>query len=143
MVPKLKDFYFCTKLCKKTNSRMQISNMTIVFSNSSPKIHKSGIFGPKYKLFFHKILQLDKFGVLISNMKILFSNSISKYPKKTFLVPKLGNFVFFYEVFFHDFCFRTKLCNKTNSRTQISNMTNSIFKFHFTKTQINHFWSQI
>ena len=105
MVPKLKDFYFCTKLCKKTNSRMQISNMRIVFSNSSPKIHKSGIFGPKYKLFFHKILQLDKFGVLISNMKILFSNSISKYPKKTFLVPKLGDFVFFTKFFFTIFVF--------------------------------------
>ena len=36
--PKLKGFYFCTKLCNKANSRTMISDMPIVFSNSSPKI---------------------------------------------------------------------------------------------------------
>ena len=41
LVQKFKDFYFCTKLCNKTNSRTLISNMTIIFSNSIPKIQKS------------------------------------------------------------------------------------------------------
>ena len=50
--PKVKDFYFCTKLCSKTNSRTLIWNMTIVLSNSSPKIRKLGIFGPKFKDFY-------------------------------------------------------------------------------------------
>ena len=35
--------------------------MTIVFKNSSPKLHKNDIFGTKFRLFFHKILELDKF----------------------------------------------------------------------------------
>ena len=61
--PRFKDFYFCTKLCNKTNSKMLISNMTIIFSNSSSKIRKSDIFGPKFKNFFflHKTLQQGKF----------------------------------------------------------------------------------
>ena len=37
--------------------------MAIFFSNSSPKIPKQSIFGPKFKAFlsFCKILQLGKF----------------------------------------------------------------------------------
>ena len=50
--PKFKDFYFCTKPWNKTNSRMLIWNMTIIFSTFSPKIHKFGIFGPKLKDFY-------------------------------------------------------------------------------------------
>ena len=48
--PKFKDFYFCTKLWNTTNSR--ISNMTIAFSNYSPKIPKVGILIPKFKDFY-------------------------------------------------------------------------------------------
>ena len=71
--PKLKECYFCTKLCNKTNSRTQTSNMTIVFSNSSPKIRRSDIFSPKFRhfcfftiffswfLFLLQTLQQDKF----------------------------------------------------------------------------------
>ena len=35
--------------------------MTIMFLNSSPKILKQAIVGPKISHFFRKILQLDKF----------------------------------------------------------------------------------
>ena len=51
-------------------------------------------------LFYHEILQLDKFGMLISNVRILFSSSSQKYPNKLFLVPNLGIFVFFMKFFF-------------------------------------------
>ena len=102
--PKPKDFYFFTKLCSKTNSRTQISNMTTAFSNSNTKIRKSADnFGWKFKhfcFFLHEILQLDKSGVFISNMRILFSNSSQKYPSKTFLVPNLSIFVVFTKIFF-------------------------------------------
>ena len=60
--PKFKDFYFCTKLCNKTNSRIQISNMTKVFSSSTLKICKSGIFSPRFKDFIlHQTLHLETF----------------------------------------------------------------------------------
>ena len=42
---------FFVKFCNLTNSRMLISNMTIWFSNSSPKIAKSGIFCPNFRHF--------------------------------------------------------------------------------------------
>ena len=44
--------YSCTKFCNYTNSRVLISNMTILFSHSSPKTPKSGIFGTKFKDFY-------------------------------------------------------------------------------------------
>ena len=47
---KFNDFYFCTKLWNKTNSR--ISNMTTEFSKYSAKIYKLGIFVPKLKDFY-------------------------------------------------------------------------------------------
>ena len=47
---KFNDFYFCTKLWNKANSR--ITNMTTVFSNYSPKIYKLRIFVPKLKDFY-------------------------------------------------------------------------------------------
>ena len=53
-----------------TNLRVLISNMAIVFWNSSPKIQKQGIFSIKFRdlhsqikacSLFHEISQLDKF----------------------------------------------------------------------------------
>ena len=35
--------------------------MTIILSNSSPKISKSGVFGPKYKDFYFFAQNLAKF----------------------------------------------------------------------------------
>ena len=84
---------------------MLISNMTILFSNSSPKIPKSGIFGPKfmYFCFFVKFRNLTNLRVLILNMTIAFLKILpkntqmrhfcQKYPNKAFLIPYLGNFV--------------------------------------------------
>ena len=61
--PKLKEFYFCTKLCNKANSRRLVSNMTIAFSNSSLNTYKLGVFLiPNLRIFIlHQTLQLDKF----------------------------------------------------------------------------------
>ena len=35
--PKVKDFYFHTKLCNKANLRALIANVTMVFQNCCPK----------------------------------------------------------------------------------------------------------
>ena len=57
-----------------------------------------------------KFTKSDKFEVLISNMTNSFSSSSPKIIKSGTFSPKLKNFC-------------TKLCNKTNKRTQIPNMT--------------------
>ena len=49
--PKIKDFYFWTKVCKKTNTRTLISNMLIVFRNCRSKHTNKSIFGPQFKSF--------------------------------------------------------------------------------------------
>ena len=99
--PKLKDFYFCTKHCNKTNSRMQISNMTIAFSNSTPKIRKSDIFGPKFKDFYFAL------NVAITQIRRLrfqiwwwlFWIPVRKYPNKAVFVLNLRFFFFFFFFF--------------------------------------------
>ena len=100
--PKFKDFYFCTKLCKKTNSKTLISNVTKIFSNSSRKIPKSDIFGPKLKDFYvcTKVCNKTNSGTQISNMTIVFSNSTPKIRKWSIFGPK-----------FRHFCLFTKFCN--------------------------------
>ena len=57
-----------------TISRLLISNMTILFSNSNPKISKKGIFGPKFRhfCFFKKFCNETNLRVLISNTTIVF-----------------------------------------------------------------------
>ena len=57
--------------------------MTIVFSNSSPKIPKQGIFDPEFK-YFHTCTKLCIWTDLrarISNMTTVLSNSSPKLPK--------------------------------------------------------------
>ena len=80
---------------------------------------------------FMKFTKSDKFEVLISNMTSSFSSSSPKILKSGTFSPKLKNFC-------------TKLCNKTNKRTQIPNMTivfsNSSTKIGYAK---QNFWSQI
>ena len=57
--PKFKNFYIYTKLCSKTNSRTLISNMIIIFSNSSQKYPS---LVPNLRIFIlHQTLQSDKF----------------------------------------------------------------------------------
>ena len=58
--------------------------------------------------FFHKILLIDKFEVVDFKYHNIFLNSNSKIPKPEFFGPKFKDFY---------------LCNKTNSRALISNMT--------------------
>ena len=52
LVPNLRIYLFCTKLCNNTNFKTLISNVTRIFSNSSSKIPKSGTFDPKIKDFY-------------------------------------------------------------------------------------------
>ena len=61
--PQFKDFYFFIKLCDKANSRTLISNMTISFSNCSPKNTQIWHFWyPTEKLLLlRKTVQVDKF----------------------------------------------------------------------------------
>ena len=87
--------------------------MTISFSNSSPKIRKPDIFGPKFKnLLFFKLCNKGNSRVLISSMTMVFQNCCPKDLNKAFFDSKFKN---------SNFC--TKLCNYTISRAFIRNMT--------------------
>ena len=86
---KLRHFCFSEKLCSLTNLRMMISDIRILFLNSSPKISKSSIFGPQLDIlfFFRKILQIDK----IEDAGFKYDNRFSKcliqnHQNKAFLV---------------------------------------------------------
>ena len=98
LVPNLRIFLFCTKLCNNTNFKTLTSNVTRIFSNSSSKIPKSGTFGPQIKDFYICTKTCNKTNLMtqISNTTIAFSNSSSKigYENQAFLVPYLGILVF-------------------------------------------------
>ena len=66
-----------------------ISNMTVLFSNSSPKIPKLDIFGPKFKgfIFAPNFLMRKIRG---RRLQIWLSLCDSKHPNKAILVPNLG-----------------------------------------------------
>ena len=79
--------------------------MAISFSNFSPKIQKSGIFGPKFEDFYFfapnseirlirgRCLQIwQKLSYLICHM--VFRNCCPKHPNKAFLVPNLRILIF-------------------------------------------------
>ena len=92
--PKFKDFYFCTKLCNNTNSRMLIWNTAIIFSNSSPKICKLDIFGTKFKDFYFasnfSIRQIQ--GRWFQIWQWLFRILARKYSNKAFFVLNVSIF---------------------------------------------------
>ena len=48
---KIRHFYFFIKFCNETNSRVLISNMTILFSNYSPKIIEHTFLVPNLRIF--------------------------------------------------------------------------------------------
>ena len=98
--------HFCsfTKFCSYTNSKMLISNITILFSNSRPKIPKSHIFGQK----FRQNLQLNKFEVLISNM-----NFSPKFQPKNSQIRQFWSQIY-------RFLFCTKLYNQKNLKHFLS-----------------------
>ena len=91
------------KLCNQTFSRVLISNMTMLFSNSSPKISKSHfcmkfcnqtnlrVLISNVTIVFFKF-QSNKTNLRISNMTMVFSNYGSKIRK--FLFPDLRIFIF-------------------------------------------------
>ena len=70
LVPNLRIYLFCTKLCNNTNFKTLISNVTRIFSNSSSKIPKSGTFDPKIKDFYICTTPCNKTNLMtqISNM---------------------------------------------------------------------------
>ena len=70
--------------------------MTMVFSNFSPKISKSGVFGPKFKDFYFrtKLCSKENSRPLISNMTKDIQNCCPKHSIKAFLVSNLKNFIF-------------------------------------------------
>ena len=108
--------------------------MTILLSNSSPKIPKSGIFDSKFRYFcvFVKFYNQTNSRVLISNMTILFSNSPVKIPKSNLFSPKCRHF-----------CFFVKYYKQPNLRVLTSNKTIVFLQFLLKNTHIRHFWSKI
>ena len=103
---KLRHFCFSEKLCSLTNLRMMISDIRILFLNSSPKISKSSIFGPQLNIlfFFAKFCKQTKLRMLVSNMTIGFLNVLYKItkirhfwlktPKSSIFGLKLRHFLF-------------------------------------------------
>ena len=112
LVPNLSIFIFALNF---TTRQIQGPwfQMTIFFSNSSPKIPKEGIFGLKFKHFyffmkfcnFARVLisnvtivflkfQSNKTNSRISNMAIVFSNYSPKIPKLGIFVPRFKDFYF-------------------------------------------------
>ena len=73
--------------------------MSIVFSNSTPKIPEPGIFGSKFKDYyaFIKLNNKKNSRVLTSNMKKVFRNCCPKYTNKAFWVRRLRILIFSYE----------------------------------------------
>ena len=118
--PKFKDFYFCTKLCNNTNSRMLIWNTAIIFSNSSPKINKLDIFGTKFKDFYFvsnfSIRQIR--GCWFQIWQWLFRILARKYSNKAFFVLNVSIFLILHE-------FRIL----KNSRVLIRKTATVFFKF--------------
>ena len=113
LVPNLKIFIFAPNL-QQGKLRTLISNMTVIFSNSSPKIRKSDIFNPKFKNFYflHEIWSKANLRVLMSNMTMVFQNCYPKHLNKAFFGSKFKN---------SNFCM--ELCNYTIWRAFIRNMT--------------------
>ena len=85
---KFRHYFSFTKFCSQTNLRALILIMIIVFSNSSPKIPNSGVFGPKLTEFYFctKLQNQANLRVLMSNMTKIPSQ---KNPNKVFSVINL------------------------------------------------------
>ena len=121
-----------TKFCNQTNSRVLISNMTILFSNCIPKIPKQEISGAKLRhfCFFSKFCNQTNSRVFISNMTIFTFKFQPKNTKTLQFQSKIQT------KFRHSF---TKVCNQTNSRVLISDMT-VLFSTSSPKKPNQAFW---
>ena len=135
----------------------------ILFSGSSPKIPKSGIFGSKFRYFFSvKLFNHTKSRVLISNMTILFSNSSSVFfiPKSDIFGPKFGHFGLantqiwgcWFQIW--QYCFQMPAQKYPNNAFLVPNLgtfvesvdlryDNVVFKSQPKTTQMRCFWSKI
>ena len=128
--------------------RVLISNMTILLSNSNPKIPKSDIFSPKFKDFHFstKLCNETSLKMLLSIWQY-FQIPAPKYANLAFLVLNLGIFIFhrdykydnilstfqpkdpnralldtLFFFFFFFFSFWLKLYSFTNSRVLFKNL---------------------
>ena len=92
--------------------------MTKSFSNSSTKIRKLGIFGPKFEdfCFCTKLCYKTNYRVMITKMTIDFQSCSPKHTNKATM----------------------KLCNQRNWRALITNMT-IVFENSSPKTQQSNF----
>ena len=114
--------------------------MTQLSPNSSPKLHKSGIFGTKFRhfCFLVKFCKQTNLRVLISNTAMVFLKFLPKNTQIRYFWLKIPKYGIFGPKFRH-FCFFTKICNYTNSMVLISNMTIVVLEFQPENTQIRHF----
>ena len=88
-----------TKLCNKTNSRTLISNMTIVFSNSTSKRSKLAIFGNQFKDFYFGLnftIRQNR-GCPFQIWQWFFQIPAQNYPNNAFFSPKCKYFLFLHE----------------------------------------------
>ena len=116
--------------------------MTILFSNSSPKIHNSDIFGPKFRhFFFRETLQIDKFeGTDFKYDNSFFKILAQKYPVKVFLVKNTQKQHFWSQI--QTFLFLHKILQLDKFENVGFKYDNSSLKFQPENTQIRHFWSR-
>ena len=148
--PKLKEFYFSTKLCNKANSRRLVSNMTIAFSNSSLNTCKLGVFLiPNLRIFIlHQTLQLGKFeGVDFKYDHYFFEFQ----PSKAYFVLNISSYFIFAWNFAYsrvyskfDFCFVLHIF--FNFRQILGcwfPVSQSFFQVCNLKITRSTFWSQI
>ena len=130
LVPNLRIFYFCIKLCNKANSRALISSMTMVFQNCCLKHSIKVFLVPILRIFIYgtklEITQMQRYWFQI--WKWFFGIPAQKYPSKAFFVLNVSIFYFWME-----------LRILKNSRVLISKMAIICFKFQPKNTQMRTF----
>ena len=93
--PKFKNFNFLHEILQQANSRVLISNVTMVFQNYCPKQLNKAFFGSKFKnsSFCRKLCNYTIWRAFIKNMAIVFEHS-SQIPK--YIIFGLNFFFFFF-----------------------------------------------
>ena len=131
LVPNLRIFIFCTKLCNKANSRVLTSNMTMVFQNCCPK-HPNKVFLALNLriLIFARNFAIRQFGGRWLEILQWFFNIPARDTNRAFLVP---NF----------FSFWMKLYTFTNWSVLIKNLTIVFVKLQPKNTQVRYFWFHV
>ena len=117
--------------------------MAILFSNSSLKIPKLGIFGPKFKdfYFYTEFCNKDNSRTLISSMSILFSNFSPKILKFDVFGQRHQNKAF--SALNLEILFLRKILQLDKFEGANFRYENSFLKFQPENTQIRHFWSKM